>query len=119
MNNNVSIIRNCYGCGVCAASCGKKIISIELNSDGFYEPRIIEPTKCTDCGICLDVCAFNHSEKSLSNDEVNVKSWAAWSNALKSKIAASAVNRKPILSIFIYINFDIVISTAKSSHRTL
>lgn len=77
---NVTSIHNCYGCGVCAASCGKKIISIELNRDGFYEPRINEPDKCTDCGICLDVCAFNHTDRSLSKDEVNIKSWAAWSN---------------------------------------
>ena len=78
--NNISSIKNCYGCGVCAASCSKKIITIELNRDGFYEPRINEPDKCTDCGVCLDVCAFNHVERSLSKDEVNIKSWAAWSN---------------------------------------
>lgn len=78
--NNVTSIRNCYGCGVCSASCGKKIISIELNKDGFYEPRINEPSNCTNCGICLDVCAFNHKECSLQPEEINIKSWAAWSN---------------------------------------
>ena len=78
--NNILQIRDCYGCGVCSASCGKKIISIELNSDGFYEPRIKEIEKCTDCGICLDVCAFNHTDLSLSENEINIKSWAAWSN---------------------------------------
>lgn len=78
--NNISSLHDCYGCGICAASCGKKIISIELNRDGFYEPRINDLDKCTDCGICLDVCAFNHSERSLIKDEINIKSWAAWSN---------------------------------------
>lgn len=78
--NNISNIRNCYGCGVCAASCGKKIISIELNRDGFYEPRIDALEKCTNCGICLDVCAYNHKERSLGMDDVNINSWAAWSN---------------------------------------
>ena len=77
---NISYIQNCFGCGVCAASCGKKIISIELNRDGFYEPRINEPEKCTNCGICLDVCAFNHKERSLNPEEIQIKSWAAWSN---------------------------------------
>lgn len=77
---NVSVIHNCYGCGVCASSCGKHIISIELNKDGFYEPRINEPEKCTDCGICLDVCAFNHKDLSLQSQESPIKSWAAWSN---------------------------------------
>ena len=57
---NVSIIKHCYGCGVCAASCIKKIIKIRLNEEGFYAPYIDELEKCTECGLCLDVCAFNH-----------------------------------------------------------
>lgn len=77
--NNISQIKNCYGCGVCSASCAKKIISIELNRDGFYEPRVNE-SECTNCGICLEVCAFNHEERALTSDEINIKAWAAWSN---------------------------------------
>ena len=77
--NNISSINDCFGCGVCAASCAKKIISIELNRDGFYEPRITDESQCTHCGICTDVCAFSHTE--LANkDAAPVKSWAAWSN---------------------------------------
>ena len=55
-----------------------KIVSIELNFNGFYEPRIIEQDKCITCGICLEVCAFNHNERALKKTE-NI-SWAAWSN---------------------------------------
>lgn len=77
--NNISHIHDCFGCGVCAASCAKKIISIELNRDGFYEPRITDESQCSHCGICTDVCAFSHTE--LANDEAApVKSWATWSN---------------------------------------
>lgn len=79
MNKNISHIHDCFGCGVCAASCAKKIISIELNRDGFYEPRITEESQCTHCGICTDVCAFSHTE--LANrGAAPIKSWAAWSN---------------------------------------
>ena len=78
--NNISKIHDCYGCGLCSASCGKKVISIELNRDGFYEPRINEPDKCTNCGICLDVCAFNHEDRALKDEEIQIKSWAAYSN---------------------------------------
>lgn len=80
MKYNISKIKDCYGCGVCSASCGKNIITIELNKNGFYEPRINDPDKCTDCGICLDVCAFNHDERALRFDEISIHSWAAWSN---------------------------------------
>lgn len=77
---NISDIKNCFGCGVCAASCPIKIISIRLNRDGFYEPYIYAHQKCINCGICRDVCAFNHNECILNPEEVQIKSWAAWSN---------------------------------------
>lgn len=80
MTNNVTLFKNCFGCGVCAASCGKKIIKIRLNEDGFYAPFIDEPEKCVECGVCFDVCAFNHKERALRLDEISIKSWAAWSN---------------------------------------
>ena len=76
---NISNIHNCYGCGVCAASCAKKLISIELNSDGFYEPSIKENDKCTDCGLCVEVCAFSPPELANKN-AFPIMSWAAWSN---------------------------------------
>lgn len=77
---NISNIKDCYGCGLCATVCAKKIIEIKLNKDGFYEPLIIDPSKCTNCGLCSDVCAFSHKEPALRNEEKIIKSWAAWSN---------------------------------------
>ena len=76
---NISYIHDCFGCGVCAASCPKKIISIELNSEGFYEPLITAISQCTHCGICTEVCAFLHNELA-NNNVVPLESWAAWSN---------------------------------------
>lgn len=70
--------RTCYGCGVCATSCPQRIISIHLNCEGFYIPTITDELSCIKCGICLDVCSYNHEKLSLEN--VNIKSWAAWSN---------------------------------------
>lgn len=78
MKKNIGVLSCCFGCGVCSASCPKKIISIKLNRDGFYEPVIDNGDACIECGICLDVCAFNHKE--LAQDYRPEKSWAAWSN---------------------------------------
>lgn len=77
---------------VCA-SCGKKIISIRLDKDGFYSPYIDDPEKCTGCGICLDVCAFNHKERALKPEEIKIKSWAAWSNdeAIRRKCSSGGI----------------------------
>lgn len=78
MKNNIASIKNCYGCGVCSSVCGHKIITIELNRDGFYEPRITNLDKCSHCGLCTEVCAFSHEELALK--KVDVHAWAAWSN---------------------------------------
>lgn len=77
---NILSFEYCYGCGVCAASCGKQLIKIRLDKNGFYAPYIDELEKCSECGICLDVCAFNHEECALKHEQVHIKSWAAWSN---------------------------------------
>lgn len=77
---NISKFNSCFGCGVCAASCGRKIIKIQLNKDGFYTPYIEEQDKCTECGICLDVCAYNHKEPDNKSNTYKTKSWAAWNN---------------------------------------
>lgn len=75
--NNISNIRDCYGCGVCATACTMQIISIGLNDDGFYEPRITDATQCTGCGLCLSVCAYSHNDLSLKDR--NIRSYGAWS----------------------------------------
>lgn len=74
---NISNIHDCYGCGVCAMACAKKIIDIRLNANGFYEPCLTDASKCTDCGICMDVCSFNHREEACIAQPK--ASYGAWS----------------------------------------
>lgn len=76
----MNILQNtdCYGCGVCAISCPKHIISIRLNEEGFYQPFIEQIDKCIDCGICMDVCAYSYENLSVTN--MVLASFAAWSN---------------------------------------
>ena len=76
--NNISNIHDCYGCGVCSIVCGKKIINIKLNIDGFYEPTLTDISACTNCGLCTEVCAFTHRELAIPNCKP-IKSYAAWS----------------------------------------
>ena len=75
--NNISHIHSCYGCAVCAIACPKKIIDVRLNSNGFYEPYITDGAKCVNCGLCLEVCSYNHSEIALN--ELPKVSYGAWS----------------------------------------
>ena len=74
---NISSVHDCYGCGVCATACGRKIIEIVQNANGFYEPRITDESKCTQCGICTEVCAYLHDDLSLTDPDIHP--YAAWS----------------------------------------
>lgn len=75
---NISSVKDCYGCGVCAASCPHKIIKIQLNKKGFYEPVLVDKDKCTQCGLCREVCAYCHEDLALDKRDINA--WASWSN---------------------------------------
>lgn len=90
--NNISQMHDCYGCGVCATVCAKRIIEIKLNDKGFYEPYITDSDKCTNCGLCLEVCAFAHKELANNNSEP-IKSYAAWSKeyAVQRKCSSGGV----------------------------
>lgn len=48
-----------------------------MNADGFYEPYITDPSKCSNCGLCLEVCSYSHCDTALQ--ETPKESFAAWS----------------------------------------
>jgi len=56
--NSIARIRDCYGCGVCSVICPRQIVEIKHNKKGFYQPCMDKKDQCTDCGLCLSVCAF-------------------------------------------------------------
>lgn len=89
---NISSVRNCFGCGVCSIVCGRKIIEIKLNEDGFYEPCITNPDKCTDCGLCYDVCSFSHDDLALKT--IDIRSYATWSKdyAIRKKCSSGGIS---------------------------
>lgn len=88
---NISGTHDCYGCGVCALVCSKKIIEIRLNDNGFYEPYITNSHLCSDCGLCVEVCSFFHDD--LSANSSIIMSYAAWSkdNVVRRKCSSGGV----------------------------
>lgn len=80
MNNINDSDIACTGCQMCSAVCPYDAITINLNSDGFYNPYVCEKL-CKNCGICKKVCskyndiiessdnlgiyAFKHSDKKI------------------------------------------------------
>jgi len=85
---NISTIHNCFGCGVCAIACSKKIIDIHLNKEGFYEPFLTDSERCTDCGLCVDVCSYSHDDITLKNPQIT--SYGAWSKDPQVRMKCSS-----------------------------
>ena len=73
----VSKFDYCFGCGVCAAACHKQAITMRYDRDGFYKP-VVDEGACVNCGICQDVCSFNHEDVMQPKDP-EIGSYAAWS----------------------------------------
>ena len=77
--NNISLLKDCYGCGVCVAACPLHIIELRENKDGFYSPIIVNSNKCIECHRCLDVCAFNHDKLAHQPSPKEITCYGAWS----------------------------------------
>lgn len=57
---------DCCGCTACASVCAHHAISMEPDALGFLYPKV-DTEKCTNCGLCEKVCAFNSNyDKSLN-----------------------------------------------------
>lgn len=69
---------HCYGCGMCATICKPRVLTMQLNVQGFYVPHVSNPEKCVECGLCLRVCSC-HSESTPFFNEA-ISALAGWSN---------------------------------------
>jgi coenzyme F420-reducing hydrogenase beta subunit len=49
----------CCGCSACLCVCPSSAISMQEDEEGFLYPQI-DAARCTECGLCTDVCVFKH-----------------------------------------------------------
>lgn len=63
---NIANKEDCCGCTACASICTHQAITMEPDTLGFLYPKV-NLEKCTNCGLCEKVCAFNDNyDKSLN-----------------------------------------------------
>ena len=84
---SVREICDCYGCGVCAVVCSRHAVKLEQNAKGFYVP-VVDDSLCNNCGLCIQVCAFAHSETVLK--DASIKGFGAWSNDSEVRLKCSS-----------------------------
>lgn len=73
----------CSGCKACEQACNKNAITMQVNSEGFWYPKIDEE-KCNNCGLCDKLCHYKNLVESKplyeayacinKNDEVRYNS---------------------------------------------
>ncbi|ALB47600.1 Coenzyme F420 hydrogenase/dehydrogenase, beta subunit C-terminal domain [Clostridium beijerinckii] len=64
----------CTGCKMCGDLCPKKVISFEINDEGFWYPKV-NKEGCINCKLCVDKCP------ALSNENLEKESpkvYSAW-----------------------------------------
>ena len=49
----------CKGCGMCAAACPKKIVTLapdKLNAKGYHSATVTDMSACIGCAFCATIC---------------------------------------------------------------
>lgn len=71
--NHIPVLYNtkkdCCGCGTCSIMCPRKAIIMEKDEFGFVYPRIQEEN-CISCGLCTEICAFQHRKEGTAPQAV-------------------------------------------------
>ena len=87
---NIVDPKDCCGCTACASICKHNAISMKPDALGFLYPEV-DVSKCIDCGLCDNVCAFNNNYDTSLNLSVPVAYGARHKNieeVMKSRSGA-------------------------------
>jgi len=99
---------NCCGCRACEAVCPVQCISMELDSEQFYYPKV-NFSKCIDCGKCEKTCPIINIPAS---DRIDQEVYAAWSKDKNIRHDASSGGMFEILARTLFENQGVVFGAA-------
>lgn len=92
----------CMGCGLCASVLGEEKCKMQLNGEGFYEPRVVQPLSSSESKLVKHLCPGIHVEakahKGVWGSMISVcEGWAADAD-IRHKAASGGV----VTSLAIY-----------------
>lgn len=64
---HIEKVKNCNGCCACVDVCTTNAISLKIDIEGFWYPKI-NSSSCTDCDLCENVCPELHVLELKKND---------------------------------------------------
>lgn len=79
-------LKDCTGCGVCAAVCGKRCIQIKIADNGFYYPQI-NAELCVECGRCASFCHVINPNITIASDK---SYYCGWESSEQKRFEASS-----------------------------
>lgn len=86
----------CTGCGLCAESCAKKCISMQIGKLGHLFP-VVDLDSCVDCGLCVKVCpSVNQVSKIYP-----IACYAAWAKDVDDYKSSTSGGAASVLSRYI------------------
>ena len=77
---------DCCGCRACEAVCPVQCITMELDSELFYYPKV-NLLKCINCGKCEKICPIINIP---TNNRIDQEVYAAWSKDKNIRHGASS-----------------------------
>lgn len=81
----------CTGCFGCSNSCKLSAIEMELNSDGFYFPKVNED-KCISCGMCALNCpVLNFTSENYSTDKLETYAGFSTDDSIRFESSSGGV----------------------------
>lgn len=97
---NIENKKDCVGCGLCVNVCPRNCISLEVDSEGFWYPKI-DLDKCIDCDLCEKKCPKINEFNKLEREEYP-KVLAAWNkdSSIRSNSSSGGVFSAMATKIF-------------------